>query len=333
MTTANDNWRQLLDERKQHSGQKLGKLEDAVGQIAVLNKLHRLCIYVTGSYGRLEAHDKSDIDLFFLHAGTRQSNRIAKLDEVPLYAALIEGVRDLGFPPFSNDGEYLKVHYLGDLLAEMGGRGDDWQNHFTARMLLLLESRPVHNEGEYKRAAEEVVRSYCRDIYDSNKDFRNAIFLINDILRYWRTMCVNYEYRRNEPHSDIARYNKDMLRNLKLKFSRMLLCFSAVLLLVREGQKPTMEEILRIVRLSPMERLEEAGRAVAGGEQLAAAVRDNYAWFLDKTGKEECEVLRWIEDKTEREKALVRARQFGDDMHNLIRKSAGQSGIMRFLVL
>lgn len=308
-------------------------MQETVGQLAVLEKLPGLCIYVTGSYGRLEAHEQSDLDLFFLHDGTRAANGIPRLDKALLDAGLIGAAAKLGFPPFSNDGEYLNVHYLGDLLAEMGGREDDSQNYFTARMLLLLESRPVFNGGEYKRATEAVVRSYCRDIYDSDKDFRNAVFLLNDILRYWRTMCVNYEYRRNERRPDIVRRNKDRLRNLKLKFSRMMLCFSAVLLLAREGQKPTPEELLRIVRQSPMERLEEAGRAVKGGGQLAEKISGNYAWFLQQTGKEEGEVLRWIGDRTKREEALVRAGEFGETMYQLIRASAGKSGIMRFLVL
>lgn len=332
MKTTTDFY-QLLDNRKQHSLQKLGALQDAVERMDILQKLPGLCIYVTGSYGRGEAHEESDLDLFFLHEGTRKENQMPRLDKALLDADLIRTAAKLGFPPFSNDGEYLNVHYLDDLLAEMGGREDDSQNYFTARMLLLLESRPVFNNGEYQRAADAVVRSYCRDIYDIDKDFRNAIFLINDILRYWRTMCVNYEYRRNEQGRDITRRNKDRLRNLKLKFSRMLLCFSAVLLLVREGQKPSPPELLRIVQLSPMERLAEAGQSVKGGAKLADAITEHYAWFMHQTGKEEKEVMRWIENKEEREHALVRAREFGDLMYQLIRASAGESGIMRFLVL
>ena len=331
MTSATD-WRTLLRARRQYSEERLGQLRDVVRQIPVLEKLPGLCIYVTGSYGRLEASCVSDIDLFFLHAGTRQKNRAPRLDKIRLDAALIDAAEKLGFPAFSNDGEYLQVHYLDDLLAEMGGREDDSQNHFTARMLLLLESRPVFNDGEYKRATEAVVRSYCRDYYDSDKDFRNAVFLINDILRYWRTMCVNYEHRRNEQHTDIVRRNKDRLRNLKLKFSRMLICFSAILLLVREGQNPTPEELLRIVRLSPMERLIEA-KTIAQGEQLVANVKENYAWFLQNTGKEQSAVLDWIGDKSERDNALLHAQKFGEDMYKLILASAADSGIMRYLVL
>jgi len=46
--------------------------------------------------------------------------------------------------PFSNDGEFLRILYLEDMLEQLGGREDDYLNYFTARMLLLLESKPLY---------------------------------------------------------------------------------------------------------------------------------------------------------------------------------------------
>jgi hypothetical protein len=52
-------------------------------------------------------------------------------------------------------------------------------------------------------------------------------FLANDILRIWRTFCVNYEARtETEPAEKKA---KRKLKNYKLEHSRLLTCYSALL--------------------------------------------------------------------------------------------------------
>ncbi len=328
-----ENSGELLAARSIRAAERLCELRKAVETIPVLEKLPDLCIYATGSYGRLDASAASDIDLFFLHSGGEKRDAIPRLDKIRLDARILETAENLGFPPFANDGEYLNVHYLDDLLGELGGREDDWRNYFTARMLLLLESRPVFNEGAYERAITQTVGSYCRDYYDSEKDFR-SIFLINDILRYWRTMCINYEHRRNKTGGGAERRNKHHLRNLKLKFSRMLICFSAVILLARENRRATPETLSQIIHLSPMRRLETAAEKTQGGEKLLAAVKEDYAWFLRATGKPPAEVLRWISARRTRDDAFSRARKFGGNMYRFITAAcAGSGDIMRYLVL
>ena len=115
-----------------------------------------------------------------------------------LDADLIRAAQELRFPDFSNDGEYLEVHYIDDILNNLGGPRDDFQNHFTARLLLLLESRPLYNESFYENVMKKIIYSYYRDYHDHEDSF-SPIFLINDIIRFWRTLCLNYEHRRESP--------------------------------------------------------------------------------------------------------------------------------------
>jgi predicted nucleotidyltransferase len=104
---------------------------------------HSLCVYVTGSYGRLEAWPGSDIDLFFLYDGASEDGRLPWTTFLRLAARLIDATEEMGFPPFSGDGRYLELQYIRDMERVLGSPRDDSLNAFTARMLLLLESQPL----------------------------------------------------------------------------------------------------------------------------------------------------------------------------------------------
>ena len=66
-----------------------------------------------------------------------------RLDEICVKADLIEVTRAAGIQDFSGDGRYL-VHYSVDEFTKaLGTPEDDVANTFTARLLLLLESRPL----------------------------------------------------------------------------------------------------------------------------------------------------------------------------------------------
>ena len=102
----------------------------------------------------------------------------------------------MSFPKFTNDGKYLEILFADEMLSSLGGRQDDHMNYFTSRMLLLLESHPVLNKDAYYSITKKVIRSYFRD-FDYYPDTFRPTFLINDIIRFWKTLCLNYEYDRN----------------------------------------------------------------------------------------------------------------------------------------
>lgn len=323
----------IITNRHNFSYERLQDLRNHIKNIQILKGLSGLCIYVTGSYGRLEASKYSDLDLFFLHSGTQTHSSLQRTHKILLDASLIEIASELKFPEFSNDGEYLTVHYLDDIRDKLGSQEDDFRNYFTARILLLLESRPIFNDELYEDVIEQTIDSYYRDYHDHETQFR-PIFLINDILRYWKTLCLNYEHKRNRPATNDKQRNKNHLKNLKLKFSRMLTCFSAVTLLVRNCTVITPGELASIVRRSPLERLDYAASLIKkDAVSIVKQLKDNYAWFLDITNRPEDEVLEWISNRDTRDKAFVLGRQFGSLMYKLLQLATAENDTMRFLVV
>jgi hypothetical protein len=101
-----------------------------------------------------------------------------------------------------------------------------------------------------------VVGAYWKDYEDHQSNFMPA-FLANDILRLWRTLCVNYEATtKTMPEGKKV---KRKLKNYKLKHSRVLTCYSAILVLLatynRNGSVHP-DDALSMIRLTPTERLE-----------------------------------------------------------------------------
>ena len=138
-----------------------------------------------------------------------------------------------------------------------------------------------------------MVAAYWRDYEDHKKDFIPA-FLANDILRLWRTFCVNYEARTfTDPPEKKA---KRKVKNYKLKHSRLLTCYSALLyLLSKYSDQHTVhpDDALTMSKLSPTARLEY----LLGQDHIAAAHETigklllQYEAFLTATDAPEAEMI------------------------------------------
>ncbi|MDP3190277.1 hypothetical protein [Rhodoferax sp.] len=225
---------------------KLGELRHATETHPALQNLN-LSVFAAGSLGRLEVGDKSDFDVFML-ADNAEDRRpsITRLEEFEVFAALIQINENLKYPRFSGDGRFLKTYELKDMIKSTGSPRDDSENLFTARILLLLESQPITNSALYKRAEREVVENYFRD-GKGRDDFR-PLFVMNDILRYWRTLCLNYEEHRTEVGRPWLK------KNLNLKFSRKLTNFSTIAALLA-GVASSPKSFIEVCELTPIERL------------------------------------------------------------------------------
>lgn len=209
---------EVLESRRSEAKSRFGKLQNSLGAAQTIAG-DKACVYATGSYGREEASAYSDLDLFIVGLGSIDKRKLSNLDEICLKAELIEATRAQGIPEFSGDGEYLKHYTQEELIQTIGKRQDDAGNTFTARLLLLLESKPIIGEGIYSTVIGDVLAAYWRDYKDHRDEFISA-FLVNDILRLWRTFCVNYEAgTETEPEHKRA---KRRLKNHKLKHSRLL---------------------------------------------------------------------------------------------------------------
>lgn len=308
-------------DRAEFSRGQLNELKKRLAGLEGLLKDEPLCIYATGSYGRLEAWAESDIDVFFLHEGHPETP-FSRLNLIKVSAQLIEATEAMDFPPFSGDGRYLDVHYLELMRQVLGSPEDDSLNAFTARMLLLLESRPVLGAPRYDEFLKTVVSFYFRDFHD-HVDHFVPTFLNNDILRFWRTLTLNYEHDRFKienlslPQQPAAKA-KSALKNYKLKVSRLSTCFSMVVHLASEEPPVTPERVLELCAQTPRERFEAlAGR---GGEveKCVTQLLETYDSFLSTVQRPDDELLEAFGDPDTRKQRLGEAMQFGKLIYALL---------------
>ena len=309
-----------LAERKKFSQDKLKKIKTKIKRLEIIKKFPNLCIFVCGSFGRKEASEKSDLDLFFVNYDIgKGSEKIPnQLDDILLRAELIKVIRKLKIPDFSNEGEFLQFHSLREILENLGGPKDDFENYFTTRMLLILESAPVYGEDLYEKIIGKIVDSYFRD-YKGHEGKFFPLFLLNDIVRFWKTLCLNYENKRNdEKINDPEKKEKHCLKNFKLKFSRMLICYSMIVSLSsKQGRPKNKNEVIDLIKLTPLDRLEKVARNHKVLD-IYWRVKNLYSFYLGEVSRENIK-SRLLDDK-HKAKVFKKAENFSNEMYQLLLK-------------
>lgn len=262
-----------------------------------------ICIYACGSMGRLEMTEKSDLDLFFVSESSfSQGSTMANLDKYLFFAKLYEINTKLNYQEPSKRGMYWEFTPKENLL-DIGSRQEDYNNSFTARMLLLLESKPLYNEDAYEKIVKETINKYFGDYTDYSDEFY-PLFLMNDILRYWYTLTLNYEYRRDEK-DDV---NKRYWKRLKLKYARLITCYSMLACLYHEKISP--EYVLECVKKTPFDRLRMLADECDETKSIVNQIETEYEWYLTlrKEGPE------WWNEPEHKKEAMLRA----DKFHHLV---------------
>ncbi|WP_348524690.1 nucleotidyltransferase domain-containing protein [Paracoccus marinaquae] len=324
------------------------KLESVKKSLSSAEKLfgQRVCVYATGSYGRLEAGPSSDLDLFIVsdmiekksENGPKIERRLSGIDEIKLQYHLISCVEENELPAFDGDGKYLSCHTFEEYVKYLGGPDDDAKNSLTGRLLLLLESKPLLGVAEYDRLIGHVIEKYFLDHSANPKKFVPA-FLFNDILRMWRTFCVNYEYKRKSGSAETK------IKNLKLKYSRMLTCYSALLFLLdaySRNETVNQNDVRDMISKTPTERL----LAVSGNcNYLDEASREIVVSSLSRALSDYSEFLEFMHDDNNstsiqavevHEEWRGKSYQFGEAMElalSSIGRMDGKSSVLYRLVL
>ncbi|MBX3198674.1 MAG: nucleotidyltransferase domain-containing protein [Labilithrix sp.] len=83
-----------LAQRRNETNDRLNELRAALGEAERI-AANRACVYATGSFGRIEAGQNSDLDLFIVGRVADGRRALSRLDEICMKAELIETTRRL----------------------------------------------------------------------------------------------------------------------------------------------------------------------------------------------------------------------------------------------
>jgi predicted nucleotidyltransferase len=206
---------QHLEEARHESIALKKRLSDKILGIQVNDETS---IITYGSLARNEFTKHSDIDWTLLVDG-KVSSEHRKIGREANNIVKSECSKAVG-----RENTFGGISYSHDLVHKIGGN-EDTNKNTTQRILILLESYPLGNNKAYDRVKREVLCRYVKEDWGIwNTQIKVPRFLLNDIARYWRTMCVDFAYKRRD------RDNEEWaLKTLKLRFSRKLIYVSGLL--------------------------------------------------------------------------------------------------------
>jgi hypothetical protein len=208
------------------------------------------------------------------------------------------------------------------------------QNTFTARLLLLLESTCILESNVYNNIIGDVIAEYWKDYPKHSEAFKPA-YLVNDILRLWRTFCVNYEARTQKQPED-KRFRRKV-KNYTLKHSRLLTCYSALLYLlhifnvngtVRPNDAKSMASLTPLARLDWLVAENISPDANARLECLIG----KYDRFLE-TKRDETKLLSEFSISDTAHKHMEKANEFGAEMFDAITEIGQRSALHQIIVV
>jgi hypothetical protein len=261
--------------RRTRSQDELGRVARAFHASACLESLP-VAAFCTGFLARAEAGEHVDLNVFVI---TNVEPRcLGSLTEYRLLTEIHDIQERLQLAPFRRDPLCLKVWFVDDLTRTAGAQRDDRESLFITRLRLLLESEPVLHAADYHRHLTAVAHYYCRG--DRCDGSLNVGSLLNELLRYWRTICLNDQERRDEEKNGCRRTTVD------LKFSQTVAIFGTVFAVVTELVNDA-DELVSLCRLPPIDRL-----AAALDRLNDAALTDAWPRVLDIYE----ESLTWTDD-------------------------------------
>ncbi|WP_306397826.1 nucleotidyltransferase domain-containing protein [Telluria beijingensis] len=257
---------EYIQTAKEHSLQKINALRGVLA-----SEDPTFSIVVGGSLARGEASDESDIDYFFFGDDQASVNRATEF----LRSKESDIARIVGKAP-SADGAFGAggCETRLALLTDIGGNADE-NSKITRRILFLLEGAWLTSEPTFTQYRREVLMRYVSEHIAAPHLTR---FLLNDVIRYYRTICVDFEFKTVEKQKEWG------LRYIKLRYSRQFLYFSGIMAIAQTvGLTPTakVERLMELFEQTPIERV----RTICGSNaDSALALYDN---FLEKISSPE----------------------------------------------
>ena len=208
--------RGALERLSEKTGQEFANLGDArrladKEQPVFEAKLERLAhdkdtsVVLFGSWARRELTEHSDDDWLVLVRGKQREDLPPTIDEVKSILGL-----DKRKP---GEQKVFGIHAYCDDIEKVGLDRDDNKN-VTHRVLLMLESVPFTGHDAHQACWDRILDGYLAEV---RRDERPPRFFLNDVVRYWRTICVDFVGKHRKAG------DKWGTRNAKLRASRKVL--------------------------------------------------------------------------------------------------------------
>lgn len=200
-----------------------------------------ISVVVAGSFGRFDACPESDLDFMLVSQDELEA-------EDKITDKIKEVASSFNMKPPNPEGVFSQCIVVPKMMQTIGSR-DDSLVSLAQRMLLLMESKPIYNESMYRSAVDQFLTKYLElVIADPPKE---AIFMLNDIIRYFRSICTNYQFNfwREE--------ERWVIRNIKLRHSRIIM-YAGLVLLVMNASKNRTDKFGYIsseIHLTPIEKI------------------------------------------------------------------------------
>jgi predicted nucleotidyltransferase len=235
----------------------------------------KITVITTGSYGRHEASEESDMDWFVIFdADLPARDTIEK--ELKAVSSVVDNniLKAAGSTgTFGNDDAILKY---SNMLINIGGHQDS-NISLTRRMLFLLEGTWLYGENRFVNYQKKLLQKYIKEGTPESSVNR---FLLNDIIRYYRTITTDFEHKVSEAGKSWG------LRNIKLRFSRKLLYFGGVLVvseLVGKDRGLRIESAEKLFKMPVIERIAKIG----SDNEKTKDILKIYDTFLEKISDNE----------------------------------------------
>lgn len=209
----------------------------------------KITIITTGSYGRKEASTSSDLDLFIFFDSDRPEDVLSE-EKLAIEAIVNKYIsKDTG--DTGTFGVEAVVRF-SDMQINIGGDNDTNAN-LTRRMLFLLEGTWLYGEERFNTYRTDLLSKYIKA---GNPDKQISRFLLNDIIRYYRTITTDFEFKVSESKKSWG------LRNVKLRFSRKFLYFGGIISVAQTALNSNSEktgEFSKLFDLTVLNRIWELG--------------------------------------------------------------------------
>lgn len=231
-------------------------------------------IVAFGSMARFEMSDGSDFDYLVVLNGL-----VDHPEEIREYRLAANAAFEaLGLDAPGASGLFGSAVSGSEFVNTIGLDGDT-NLHMSRRVLLLQESIGLTDPTSHKRLIDAVITRYLFGTNTTGVEVPR--FLLNDVIRFWRTMAVDYEGKR----WDDLTGKKANIRYVKLLSSRKLTYVASIVALfwpaLSGSDEPVSEQLSMQFQLPALPRIAQL-RSILHDDDLPAlaSILEAADWFL-----------------------------------------------------